>query len=80
MAHIKARGYLIAGVDQNTYLWGYRDPTTGQLSGFDIDMLDQVSQAIFGSTRRTSTSSSFPTRQRVPGGRSRARWTSWPRP
>ena len=39
MAKIQARGYLIAGVDQNTYLWGYRDPNTGQYSGFDIDML-----------------------------------------
>ena len=29
-------------------LWGYRDPTTGQLSGFDIDMLRQVADAIFG--------------------------------
>ena len=49
MAKIQARGYLIAGVDQNTYLWGYLDPKTGQYSGFDIDMLRQVSQAIFGS-------------------------------
>jgi polar amino acid transport system substrate-binding protein len=49
MAKIQARGYLIVGVDQNTYKWGYRDPVTGQLSGFDIDMLQQVSQAIFGS-------------------------------
>ena len=48
MAHIQARGYLKVGVDQNTYLWGYRDPVTGQLSGFDIDMLRQVAQAIFG--------------------------------
>jgi polar amino acid transport system substrate-binding protein len=48
MAHIQGRGYLIAGVDQNTYLWGYLDPRTGQYSGFDIDMLRQVSQAIFG--------------------------------
>lgn len=46
-AQIHARGYLIAGVDQNTYLFGYRDAATGQLSGFDIDMLRQVSQAIF---------------------------------
>ncbi len=38
------------GVDQNTYLWGYRDPATGQLTGFDIDMLKQVAQAIFGSS------------------------------
>ncbi|MDQ2727643.1 MAG: glutamate ABC transporter substrate-binding protein [Actinomycetota bacterium] len=47
-AAIYQRGYLIAGVDQNTYLFGYRDPATGALSGFDIDMLHQVSQAIFG--------------------------------
>jgi polar amino acid transport system substrate-binding protein len=50
MAQIQARGYLEVGVDQNTYLWGYRDPLTGQLSGFDIDMLRQISDAIFGST------------------------------
>ena len=48
MAQIQARGYLNVGVDQNTYLWGYRDPATGQLTGFDIDMLDQVAEAIFG--------------------------------
>jgi len=52
MAEIQARGYLRAGVDQSTYLWGYRDPVTGALSGFDIDMLRQVSQAIFGSPDR----------------------------
>lgn len=48
MAQIQARGYLNVGVDDNTYLWGYRDPATGQLTGFDIDMLDQVAEAIFG--------------------------------
>jgi polar amino acid transport system substrate-binding protein len=48
MAHIKARGYLIAGVDQNSELWGYRDPSTGRLEGFDVDMVDQVADAIFG--------------------------------
>jgi polar amino acid transport system substrate-binding protein len=51
MAQIQARGYLKVGVAQSTYLWGYRDPVSGQLSpsGFDIDMLRQVAQAIFGS-------------------------------
>lgn len=48
MQHIIARGYLIAGVAQNTNLWAYRNPTTGQLQGFDIDTLDQVNLAIFG--------------------------------
>ncbi|MGP0031697.1 MAG: glutamate ABC transporter substrate-binding protein [Acidimicrobiales bacterium] len=52
MSHILARGYLIVGTGQSTYDWGYRDPVTGQLSGFDIDMLRQVSQAIFGSPDR----------------------------
>ena len=53
MAQIQARGYLRVGVDQNTYLWGYRDPVTGTLQGFDIDMLRQVAQAIFGSSAST---------------------------
>jgi polar amino acid transport system substrate-binding protein len=50
MAQIQARGYLKVGVAQDTYLWGYRDPVTGQLTGFDIDMLSQISDAIFGSS------------------------------
>ena len=50
MATISRRGYLLAGVDQNTLLWAYRDPATGNLAGFDIDMVDQVAQAIFGSS------------------------------
>ncbi len=48
MAAIKKRGYLIAGVDQNTYLFGYRDPNSGSLVGFDIDMVHAVANAIFG--------------------------------
>src|SRR5262249_40767285 len=34
IAAIKTRGRLIVGVDQNTYLFGYRDPASGQLVGF----------------------------------------------
>lgn len=48
MQTIQKRGFLRAGVDQNSLLWGYRDPATGQLKGFDIDMVDQVAAAIFG--------------------------------
>jgi polar amino acid transport system substrate-binding protein len=50
MAAIQRRGHLNVGVDQNTDLWGYRDLSTGDLSGFDIDILRQVAQAIFGSS------------------------------
>ncbi|HEX4723741.1 MAG TPA: glutamate ABC transporter substrate-binding protein [Pseudonocardiaceae bacterium] len=48
MAKIQARGYLIAGVDQNTDLFGYRNPKDNTIEGFDIDMVHDVAQAIFG--------------------------------
>jgi polar amino acid transport system substrate-binding protein len=48
MAKIRARGYLIAGIDQNTYHFGYDDPFTGQPEGFDVDMVRAVAAAIFG--------------------------------
>ncbi|WP_240529334.1 glutamate ABC transporter substrate-binding protein [Streptomyces antioxidans] len=39
---------LIAGVDQNSYRWGYRDPATGDLTGFDIDLVHAIADDIFG--------------------------------
>ncbi|GAB2705414.1 glutamate ABC transporter substrate-binding protein [Kitasatospora kifunensis] len=45
---IKKRGVLIAGVDQNNYHWGFRDPSTGQVEGFDIDIVRAIAQAILG--------------------------------
>jgi polar amino acid transport system substrate-binding protein len=52
MATILKRGRLIVGVDQNTYLFGYRDSssdaTSGQIVGFDIDIAHAVAKAIFG--------------------------------
>jgi polar amino acid transport system substrate-binding protein len=48
MAGISQRGSLIVGVDQNTYQFGYRDPLTGQLQGFDIAMAQEIARAIFG--------------------------------
>ena len=48
MAAIKKRGYLIAGVDQSTYHFGYLNPLDGKIEGFDIDMIRAVAQAVFG--------------------------------
>ena len=48
MAAIAKRGRLIVGIDQNAYLFGFRDPGTGKLVGFEIDMARAVAQAIFG--------------------------------
>jgi polar amino acid transport system substrate-binding protein len=50
MAKIKESGKLIVGVDQTTFLFGFRNPTTGSLEGFDIDIAKQIAAALFGSS------------------------------
>lgn len=45
---IRDRGYLIAGVSADSLLLGSRNPLTGQIEGFDIDMVKAVATAIFG--------------------------------
>jgi polar amino acid transport system substrate-binding protein len=45
---IRQHGRLKVGVDQNTYLFGFRDPATSQIVGFDIDIARQVAAAILG--------------------------------
>jgi polar amino acid transport system substrate-binding protein len=52
MAKIKKRGRLIAGVSADTYLLGSRNPFTGEIEGFDIDMVKAVAEAIFGNENR----------------------------
>jgi polar amino acid transport system substrate-binding protein len=48
MARILQRGRLIAGVDQNNYRFGFRDPSTGELTGFDVDIARQIARALLG--------------------------------
>jgi polar amino acid transport system substrate-binding protein len=48
MARIKKRGYLLAGVDQNTLLLAYFNPVDRRIEGFEIDLLDELARAIFG--------------------------------
>ena len=52
MAEIVERGRLRVGVDQNTYLFGFRDPHTGELAGFDIDLAREIARALFGDPDR----------------------------
>lgn len=52
MAAIAERGRLVVGVDQNTQLFGVRNPATGQLEGFDIDIAREIARAIFGDPDR----------------------------
>lgn len=48
MRAIQDKGRLVAGVDQNTFLFGFRNPSTNALEGFDIDRVKEVATAIFG--------------------------------
>jgi polar amino acid transport system substrate-binding protein len=52
MAAIAERGRLVVGVDQNTYLFGFRNPSSGQLEGFDIDIAREIARHIFGDPDR----------------------------
>ncbi|MCV2393044.1 glutamate ABC transporter substrate-binding protein [Actinotalea sp. M2MS4P-6] len=48
MAAIRERGRLIVGVSADSLLLGARDPISGQIQGFDIDMARLVAAAILG--------------------------------
>lgn len=48
MADIRARGRLIVGLDIGSNLFSFRDPITGEITGFDVDIAGEVARDIFG--------------------------------
>lgn len=42
------RGRLIVGVDQSQNLLSFRDPVTGQLRGFEVQLAKEIARDIFG--------------------------------
>ncbi|WP_410785642.1 glutamate ABC transporter substrate-binding protein [Kribbella sp. C-35] len=48
MKTIQDRGRLIAGVSADSLHLGSRNPISGKIEGFDIDMIKAVAKAIFG--------------------------------
>jgi polar amino acid transport system substrate-binding protein len=48
MATIRDRGRLIVGVSADSLLLGSRNPITGRIEGFDIDMARLVADAVLG--------------------------------
>ncbi|OBI76934.1 glutamate ABC transporter substrate-binding protein [Mycobacterium sp. E740] len=48
VANIRARGRLIVGLDIGSNLFSFRDPITGQVSGFDVDIAGEIARDIFG--------------------------------
>jgi len=64
MDEIRKRGRLIAGVDQNTYLFGFRNPTTGELEGFDIDIVREIAERLLGDRSKVQFKA-LPASQRI---------------
>ncbi len=52
MAEIQARGVLRAGVGADTLLFGFLNPQSGDVEGFDVDIARLVAEAIFGDPNR----------------------------
>ncbi|HEX5143196.1 MAG TPA: glutamate ABC transporter substrate-binding protein [Mycobacterium sp.] len=48
VANIRNRGRLIVGLDIGSNLFSFRDPITGNINGFDVDIAGEVSRDIFG--------------------------------
>lgn len=49
VANIRARGRLIVGLDIGSNLFSFRDPITGEITGFDVDIAGEIARDIFGS-------------------------------
>jgi polar amino acid transport system substrate-binding protein len=48
VADIRARGRLIVGLDIGSNLFTFRDPITGEITGFDVDIAGEIARDIFG--------------------------------
>ncbi|ETZ57514.1 glnH domain protein, partial [Mycobacterium avium MAV_120809_2495] len=80
VADIRARGRLIVGLDIGSNLFSFRDPITGEITGFDVDIAGEARSPATSSARpRTSSTGSC---RRTSGSPrcSAARSTSWSRP
>ena len=48
VAKIRDRGRLLVGLDVGSNLFSFRDPITGEITGFDVDIAGEVARDIFG--------------------------------
>lgn len=48
IADIQKRGKLLAGVKYDTKLFGLKDPASGKVEGFDIDMAKAIAKKVLG--------------------------------
>jgi putative glutamine transport system substrate-binding protein len=54
---IKQRGKLIVGVKYDTNLFGLKDPATGEVNGFDVDIAKALARKIFGDANKVELKS-----------------------
>jgi aspartate/glutamate/glutamine transport system substrate-binding protein len=52
MAEIKKRDKIIVGVKHDTRLFGLKNPSTGKVEGFDIDLAGQLAKEILGDEKK----------------------------
>ena len=45
---IRARGRLVVGLDTGSNLMSYRDPVTGRITGFDVDVAREIARDLLG--------------------------------
>ena len=51
MADIRKKGHLVAGVNAGAYKFGALNPGSGNIEGFEIDLVNQIAKAIFGTAK-----------------------------
>jgi polar amino acid transport system substrate-binding protein len=71
VARIRRRGRLVAGVDQNTLLFGYLRPSTARIEGFEIDLVREVARVLLGDPNAIELKA-LTTAQRLPAVQSGA--------
>ncbi|TDC75008.1 glutamate ABC transporter substrate-binding protein [Streptomyces hainanensis] len=64
VADIRERGRLRVGIDLNSYLWGYREPGSTDIVGFDIDLVQAIAEDLLGPDPEI-TYLAIPTVQRI---------------
>src|SRR5688500_228514 len=64
MSKIVQRGKLIAGVKQDQPLFGLLNPRTNQIEGFDVDVVKEITKALFGMAKNQDP---FPNRLELRG-------------
>jgi polar amino acid transport system substrate-binding protein len=62
---IRDRGHLVVGVDQGTPEWGFRNPSTAQLTGFEVNLLRRIAFELFGDDKDRIEFKTLNTAQRI---------------